>query len=79
MDARAIITYANNALHGFGDVRFSSGEEEFLDLNFRSFVGELLGSFSTGDAAIDVFELETGGRKDGQEIPALLPPGQASS
>lgn len=42
-------------------------------------MGEIISEFATGRVRIDVFEFETGGRKDRQEIPALLPPGGASS
>ena len=59
MSGHATIAYANNALRGFGSVSFSSDAPEYLDLNWRNFVVEFEGSFFTGTASMDVFELVT--------------------
>ncbi|CAO2655064.1 Nn.00g117970.m01.CDS01 [Neocucurbitaria sp. VM-36] len=59
MSGRATIAYANNALRGFGSVSFASDAPEYLDLNFRNFVAEFEGTFFTGTASMDVFELVT--------------------
>lgn len=71
----AHLTYANEFVHGFGPVTFSSSHPAFLDLNVRSFYAELEAGFGTGAAKIDVFEIKTGGKIDGTPIKALLPPG----
>ena len=78
MDATATIHYANNALHGFGSVSFHTGEEVYRELNYGSYVAEFAVKFRTGEASVDVFELESAGRVDGAEVPGLLPPGEAS-
>lgn len=78
MDATATIHYVNNALHGFGHVSFQTGEQEYIQLNYGSYVAEFEAIFNTGEAFVDVFELESAGRRDGLEVPALLPPGEAS-
>lgn len=77
MDATANIHYANNALHGFGRVSFRTGEEEHVQLNYGTYIAEFEGNFNTGDALIDVFEVESAGRVDGSPVPALFPPGEA--
>jgi hypothetical protein len=72
--------YANNALHGFGCATFTtdgSDENEYAYTNFGNFVAEIEADFRAGRAGFDVFELETGGRIDGEPIKALLPPGGA--
>jgi hypothetical protein len=78
METNAIITYANNALHAFGPIVFSTQDPAFAHLSFKSFVGEVEGNFGTGKFTLDVFELVSCGRRDGQPVPALLPPGQGS-
>ncbi|EON68068.1 hypothetical protein W97_07216 [Coniosporium apollinis CBS 100218] len=70
-----VTQYANNALHGFGRVSFTTREEEYLYTNYGSYVAEWAADFNTGTAVIDVFKLASGGRVDGAPIPALLPPG----
>jgi hypothetical protein len=77
MDAKATITYANEALHGFGTVSFSSDAPAYLDLNWRNFVAEFEVLFFSGGGFIDVFELGSSGKIDGSVTPALLPPGSA--
>ncbi|KAF1948406.1 hypothetical protein CC80DRAFT_556347 [Byssothecium circinans] len=79
MDARATISYANNALHGFGTVSFSSDAAKYLDLNWRSFVVEFEANFFSGAAYLDVFELSSSGKRDGSETPALPGSGAAPS
>ena len=74
MDAKATITYANEAAHGFGSVSFSVTDPRYIALNWRSFVVEVEGDFRTGKALFDIFELSTSGRRDGQPTLALLPP-----
>lgn len=73
--ATAHLTYANEFVHGFGSVTFSSSHPAFLDLNVRSFYAEIEAGFATGASTIDVFEIKTGGKIDGTPIKALLPPG----
>jgi hypothetical protein len=78
-DVEATVTYANNALHGFGTLKFLSADPQFIDLVWRNFVAEFEGNFFTGTAIVDIFELSSGGHRDGSPILALLPPGQASA
>ena len=78
MYADALTTYANNALHGFSSVKFSTADPEYIDLNWRNLVAEFESDFFSGTAIVDIFELETGGKRDGTPTLALLPPGQAA-
>lgn len=77
LDSFATINYANNALHGFGTVKFETGDAEFRYLNYGSYILEIAAEFFTGTATVDIFELESAGRRDGAPVPGLLPPGEA--
>jgi len=74
MDARATMSYANEALHGFGTISFSTDNKKYTDLNYGSYVVEFEANFNTGTAFLDIFGLGSGGKRDGSETPALLRP-----
>lgn len=77
MDARATISYANSALHGFGWVTFATDSPKYKDLVWGSYVAEFEANYNTGVAYIDVFKLNYTGKRDGSDAPALLAPGTA--
>ncbi|EXJ89142.1 hypothetical protein A1O3_02206 [Capronia epimyces CBS 606.96] len=79
LDATATIHYANNALHGFGSMSFRTDDKNLIELNYGSYVAEFEGNFNTGEAVVDVFDLASNGRRDGQKVLALLPPGGGSA
>ncbi|KAF4345176.1 hypothetical protein FBEOM_882 [Fusarium beomiforme] len=70
-----ILNYRNNAHHGFGFGKFATDIPALLEINYNSYLVEVTGDFETGKAAGQVFALKSGGRRDGQPIKALLPPG----
>ncbi|KAK0250181.1 hypothetical protein LTR35_018410, partial [Friedmanniomyces endolithicus] len=72
---RGTVHYANNALFGFGDVSFMTDKEEFIHLNYASFIQEWIANFDTGEGSVDIFEMFSAGRIDGVPIPALQTPG----
>lgn len=74
MSAAGTIFYANNALHGFGSVSFETGARQYRHLVYGSYVAEFAAVFGEY-AFVDVFQLETAGRKDGGIVPGLEPPG----
>ncbi|KAF2488698.1 hypothetical protein BU16DRAFT_520468, partial [Lophium mytilinum] len=79
LNVQATLTYANEALHAFGAAQFSVADPAYLDLSFKSFVAEFEAPSYTGKGKLDIFELKTGGKRDGSPILALLPPGQGSA
>ncbi|KAL6786383.1 hypothetical protein J3E68DRAFT_432936 [Trichoderma sp. SZMC 28012] len=70
-----LTTYANNALHGFGNAILATEAKDFYWVNSATFLIEWQGDFNTGKAQFEFFQITTGGRLDGQPITALLPPG----
>ncbi|KAL2810482.1 hypothetical protein BJX63DRAFT_434267 [Aspergillus granulosus] len=68
------ITYANNALHGFGYAAFQTTIPGLEWTNYAMFVVEWMADFLTGIGEAEIFHITTGGRIDGQPIDALLPP-----
>ncbi|KAF9777201.1 hypothetical protein IL306_004506 [Fusarium sp. DS 682] len=70
-----ILNYRNNAHHGFGFGKFATDIPELAEINYNSYLIEVTRDFETGKAAGQVFALKSGGRRDGQPIKALLPPG----
>ncbi|KAM0427904.1 hypothetical protein ACHAPT_007363 [Fusarium lateritium] len=77
LDVDAILHYENDALHGFGFGKFATAIPEFFHLNYQAFIVEVQGDFNTGTAVAEVFEIKSCGRRDGDPIKALLPPGGA--
>ncbi|KAM0545597.1 hypothetical protein ACHAPJ_011297 [Fusarium lateritium] len=77
LEVDVILKYENNALHGFGFGKFATTIPDFFYLNYSSYLVEVSGDFTTGEAAGQVFALKSGGRRDGKPINALLPPGGA--
>ncbi|OBT82617.1 hypothetical protein VE02_07969 [Pseudogymnoascus sp. 03VT05] len=69
-DMKGLTTYSAAALHGFGTAYLSTEVEEFYWVNWELFLIEWQGSFNTGDAKFEFFQISTGGRKDGQPIPS---------
>lgn len=53
------------------DSYLSTEVAEFYWVNWELFLVEWQGTFTTGDAKFEFFQITTGGRKDGQPIPAL--------
>jgi hypothetical protein len=51
-----------------------TGIEDLAWVNYAMFVGEWQSSYDTGLAKLEIFEISTGGRLDGETIPALEPP-----
>ncbi|KAL7949258.1 hypothetical protein V8C42DRAFT_361839 [Trichoderma barbatum] len=70
-----ITTYANNALHRFGNAVLATEAQGFYWVNSATFLIEWQGDFNTGKAQFEFFQIATSGRVDGQPITALLPPG----
>ncbi|KKP00484.1 hypothetical protein THAR02_07397 [Trichoderma harzianum] len=70
-----LTTYANNALHGFGNAILTTEAKDFYWVNSATCLIEWQGDFNTGKAQFEFFQITTGGRLDGQPITALLPPG----
>ncbi|KAL2848516.1 hypothetical protein BJY01DRAFT_153485 [Aspergillus pseudoustus] len=68
------ITYANNALHGFGYATFQTTIPGLEWTNYAMFVVEWMADFFTGTGEAEIFHITTDGRIDGQPIDALLPP-----
>ncbi|KAL3450999.1 hypothetical protein BJX65DRAFT_304415 [Aspergillus insuetus] len=68
------ITYANNALHGFGYATFQTTIPGLEWTNYAMFVVEWMADFFTGRGEAEIFHITTGGRVDGKPIDALLPP-----
>ncbi|KAL4881804.1 hypothetical protein BJY04DRAFT_217873 [Aspergillus karnatakaensis] len=68
------ITYANNALHGFGYATIQTAIEDLIWTNYAMFVVEWMADFFTGLGEAEIFHITTGGRVDGKPIPALEPP-----
>lgn len=75
LSVKGIVQYGNNALHGFGAMTFSTDLEQFRYTNYGTYLAEWTATFDVPGAAVDVFEVTSGGRIDGQPIMALLPPG----
>ncbi|KAF4945092.1 hypothetical protein FSARC_14514 [Fusarium sarcochroum] len=75
LEVDVILKYENNALHGFGSGKFATTIPDLFYLNYNSYLVEVSGDFTTGEAAGQVFALKSGGRRDGKPINALLPPG----
>ncbi|KAL4785957.1 hypothetical protein BJX76DRAFT_355552 [Aspergillus varians] len=71
------ITYANEALHGFGYATFQTTILGFEWTNYATFLVEWIADFYTGTGQAEIFQITTGGRLDGKPIDALLPPGTA--
>ncbi|KAL5346415.1 hypothetical protein ACLOAV_008686 [Pseudogymnoascus australis] len=68
-DMKGLTTYSADALHGFGTAYLYTEVKEFYWVNWEYFLIEWQGTFNTGDAKFEFFQVATGGRKDGQPIP----------
>ncbi|KAL2807806.1 hypothetical protein BJX63DRAFT_436731 [Aspergillus granulosus] len=70
-----IAQYANGGLHGFARVSFKTNLTDFDWINYGMFVGEWVGATNsgTGNAKLDIFEVFSGGRRDGKPIEAIEP------
>ncbi|KAL4794853.1 hypothetical protein BDV19DRAFT_389754 [Aspergillus venezuelensis] len=66
------ITYANEALHGFGYLQTTI--PDLVWTNYATFFVEWMDA-GTGEA--EIFEIESGGRLEGKSIAGLLPPGES--
>ncbi|KAL4939684.1 hypothetical protein BDV06DRAFT_224798 [Aspergillus oleicola] len=71
------ITYANEALHGFGFAYLQTTIPNLVWTNYATFLVEWMADFYTGTGEAEIFEIKSGGRLDGESIAGLLPPGQA--
>ncbi|KIX00279.1 uncharacterized protein Z518_10418 [Rhinocladiella mackenziei CBS 650.93] len=65
--------YANGGLHGFAYARFETVIANLSWINYGMFVAEWVGNTNsgTGNAKVQVFEILSGGRLDGQPIAAI--------
>ncbi|KAL4962453.1 uncharacterized protein BDV14DRAFT_106344 [Aspergillus stella-maris] len=70
------ITYANEALHGFGFAYLQTTIPELVWTNYATFLVEWMADFYTGTGDAEIFEINSGGRLDGKPIAGLLPPGE---
>ncbi|KAH6867171.1 hypothetical protein B0T10DRAFT_573652 [Thelonectria olida] len=77
LDVDGILHYENSAIHGFGIGKFATTAPEFMHINYEVYVFEVQSGYGTGRAFGEVFAITPCGRRDGQPIPALLPPGAA--
>ncbi|KAF5025149.1 hypothetical protein F66182_2789 [Fusarium sp. NRRL 66182] len=68
-----ILNYANNALHGFGVGKFATSVPRFLNLNYNVYIVEVSANFFEGEGKGQVYEIKSGGRRDGKPIKALIP------
>ncbi|KAJ4328904.1 hypothetical protein N0V84_000692 [Fusarium piperis] len=77
LDVDAILHYENNALHGFGLGKFATTIPDLFYINYEAYIVEVMADFNSGIAVGEVFSLKSCGRRDGEPIKALLPPGGA--
>ncbi|KAJ3468169.1 hypothetical protein FSOLCH5_006648 [Fusarium solani] len=77
LEVDAILHYENNALHGFGLGKFATTIPELFHINYEAYIVEVMADFNSGIAVGEVFELTSCGRRDGEPIKGLLPPGGA--
>ncbi|KAF4451277.1 hypothetical protein F53441_5698 [Fusarium austroafricanum] len=75
LEVDVVLNYRNNALHGFGSGKFATDIPDLMDINYNSYLFEVAGDFATGEAFGQVFALNSGSRRDGKPIKALLPLG----
>ncbi|KAL2045871.1 hypothetical protein ABVK25_011974 [Lepraria finkii] len=68
-----LTTYQNKGLHGFGKATFETTIPSLQWTNYAMFVAEWMGSLNsgTGNAKLQIFEIMSGGRRDGKPIDAL--------